>query len=352
LLLSIGLAVASLNAQAPAIQNADMAVRPLTGDLTATVEDLAGQSADPAWIAYSVPRILSESTMCCFYGDGDSGCCRGCRLEGDRGGVTRISGSQAIALETSRTLLVLARVEAGRLDKLQAYSSDCPLDAGGLRVYWLNGVEPRQSVDYLSGLVRSSDWAEKQEKRIANGALAAIAHHEGTAAQTAMASFLAPQSPRQLRKQAAFWLGSAGGAGGFQALRQAVRKDNDERFREDAMFALSVSREAEAADELIHFARNDASARVRKQALFWLAQKAGKKATATLTDAIAQDPDTQVKKQAVFALSQLPKDEGIPLLIGVARDNRNPAVRKQAMFWLGQSNDPRALQFFEEVLTR
>jgi hypothetical protein len=34
----------------------------------------------------------------------------------------------------------------------------------------------------------------------------------------------------------------------------------------------------------------------------------------------------------------------------VAKNNRNPEVRKQAMFWLGQSQDPRALTFFEEVL--
>jgi hypothetical protein len=27
-------------------------------------------------------------------------------------------------------------------------------------------------------------------------------------------------------------------------------------------------------------------------------------------------------------------------------------VRKQAMFWLGQSKDPRALKFFEEILSR
>jgi hypothetical protein len=26
-------------------------------------------------------------------------------------------------------------------------------------------------------------------------------------------------------------------------------------------------------------------------------------------------------------------------------------VRKQAMFWLGQTGDPRALAFFEDVLT-
>jgi len=48
----------------------------------------------------------------------------------------------------------------------------------------------------------------------------------------------------------------------------------------------------------------------------------------------------------------MPKDEGVPKLIEVAKTNRNHEVRKQAMFWLGQSNDPRALEFFEQVLTR
>ena len=83
-----------------------------------------------------------------------------------------------------------------------------------------------------------------------------------------------------------------------------------------------------------------------------LAQKAGRKAASAITEAIEHDPETQVKEKAVFALSQLPKDEGVPKLIDVARTNRNPAVRKQAIFWLGQSRDPRALAFFEEVLAR
>ena len=69
-----------------------------------------------------------------------------------------------------------------------------------------------------------------------------------------------------------------------------------------------------------------------------------------ITERIEQDPDTEVKKRAVFALSQMPKDEGVPLLITVARTNANPAVRKQAMFWLGQSKDPRAVEFFAEIL--
>ena len=75
-------------------------------------------------------------------------------------------------------------------------------------------------------------------------------------------------------------------------------------------------------------------------------------AAAAIVDAIERDPDTDVKKRAVFALSQLPKDESIPKLIDVAKGNRNAAVRQQAMFWLGQSNDPRALKFFEDVLLK
>jgi hypothetical protein len=51
-------------------------------------------------------------------------------------------------------------------------------------------------------------------------------------------------------------------------------------------------------------------------------------------------------------LSQMPRDEGVPKLIDVARANRNPEVRKQAMFWLGQSNDPRAVKFFEDILLK
>jgi hypothetical protein len=40
------------------------------------------------------------------------------------------------------------------------------------------------------------------------------------------------------------------------------------------------------------------------------------------------------------------------MLMDVARNNRNPAVRKQAMFWLGQSHDPRAVKFFEDILLK
>jgi hypothetical protein len=105
-----------------------------------------------------------------------------------------------------------------------------------------------------------------------------------------------------------------------------------------------------SATALIRLAREVANADLRGDALFWLSQRAGARAAAAITDAIENDPETQVKKKAVFALSQLPPDEGVPKLIAIAKSHQNPAVRKQAMFWLGQSRDPRALAFFEEIL--
>jgi HEAT repeat protein len=103
---------------------------------------------------------------------------------------------------------------------------------------------------------------------------------------------------------------------------------------------------------MIRMAHEDESTHVRGQALFWIAQKAGQKAASTISNAIENDPDEEVKKKAVFALTQMPNGEGVPKLIQVAETNKNREVRKQAMFWLGQSNDPRALDFFEKILSR
>jgi len=103
---------------------------------------------------------------------------------------------------------------------------------------------------------------------------------------------------------------------------------------------------------MIAVGKQDRSSEVRGQALFWLSQKAGRKAAAAITDAIRDDPETEVKEKAVFALSQLPPEQGVPELIRLARTHRNPVVRERAIFWLGQSEDPRALTFFEEVLAR
>ena len=125
-----------------------------------------------------------------------------------------------------------------------------------------------------------------------------------------------------------------------------------DRITDPALAALAMQAGDEAGAALVRFAKDHAVPRVRGQALFWLSQRAGAVALPTIANAIDADPETEVKKKAVFALSQLPKDEGVPKLIEIARGHRNQEVRRQAFFWLGQSKDPRAVAFFEEVLLR
>jgi len=213
-------------------------------------------------------------------------------------------------------------------------------------------VSAPASIELLLRWASRGDAEVDRHDGVGDAAIFAIAAHADTAADRALATLMAPDKPVATRRQAAFWAANARGRTGFELVRKALLDvGNPEAFRKHLAFAISQSREAEAVDTLTSVARSDVNPMVRGEALFWLAQKAGRKATGAITDAVENDPDTKVKERAVFALSQLPRDEGVPKLIDVARTNRNPVVRKQAIFWLGQSRDPRALDFFVEVLS-
>jgi HEAT repeat protein len=103
---------------------------------------------------------------------------------------------------------------------------------------------------------------------------------------------------------------------------------------------------------LVRLARSPRlSNEIRGRAVFWLGQIATAAAGLAL-DSIAGDrhTDHEVRKQAVFALSQRPHDQGVPALIRIARTNPDADLRRTAIFWLGQSEDPRAIDLFEEIL--
>lgn len=121
-----------------------------------------------------------------------------------------------------------------------------------------------------------------------------------------------------------------------------------------AIFPATIADSAVIWPALLKLARNaDVPRNTRSQSVFWLGQAAGDVATRGLNDLVVDNSvDREVREQAVFALSQRPREEGIPALINVARTNKDPEIRKKALFWLGQSNDPRALDLFEELLAK
>ena len=301
-LTSIVLLGAAAAAQQPRIINGRMSPQAAPANLGQAFRSLVAAQAEIAWIGYSVP-VSGDRTMCCFtnssgttyisgsFVSSDGPCCGACHIEPSTDTGTAARDSAA------------ARPTAQGPVKLE----------GAQRMVVMFRVVDRQ-------VERVRTFSEDCELD-AGG--------------------------RQVH-----WLQDVRPSESVSLLNSLVGTDGDRKNRitSGALSAISMHADPSAAPALVSLAREHASASVRGEAIFWVAQLASQKAVGTITAAIENDPDTDVKKRAVFALSQLPKSEGVPLLINVARKNANPAVRKQAMFWLGQSKDPRAMEFFAEIL--
>ncbi len=304
-------------------------------DLARAFAALLERDEGPAWAAYTVPMVDGRRMLCC-------GGPAMCSLEGS-GDCYVNRGDEA---EAAGELRVLLRIEDRRLSEIRAFSSSCRLDAGGLPVYVWKGVEPRQSLELLTARAAAAGEDE------AEGALVAIAHHGDDEAVALLERIARGEEVPRLEEEAVFWLGEARGIPGFEALERLRRELRDADVLEHIAFALHLSEAPGALPALIDMAREDPNSDVRGTALFWLSQQAGEQATAAIAEAGEEDPDLEVKERAIFALSQLPPDRGVPLLIRYAQTHDSGEIRKQAMFWLGQSEDPRALDFFEDVLLR
>jgi len=252
--------------------------------------DVATAKAPVTWIEYRVPMSGGPRRMCCFDSSrGGTDCCGRCRLEGGDGVFLASDTAPAptrIVVEPPSEMRVFARIENRAVTRVRVFSLDCDVDADGVSLMPLTGVSVDDSAAWLETLVRSTSETSTRLNAVHMPALSALALHPGQAATAA----------------------------------------------------------------LISMARSDQRPRIRSQALFWLSQRAGDEALRTIGNAVSDDPEIEVKRRAVFALSQLPRGEGVPLLIDLARNHRLTEVRRQAMFWLGQSKDPRAVDFFEQIL--
>jgi hypothetical protein len=317
----------------------------------------AAASAEPSWVAWKVTPVGGRSQSCCWYSNNDDrwyGCGLEPREEGAAAAPRPQPPSGPVPLEGGTTLLVMARVAGGSVERVRMFSDDCPLDAGGRTIRMVDNVAAEESVAWLSGLVATSAPPAGRSGRspIINNAIAAIASTDGAAADAALEKLTALSQPAAVRRQAAFWLGQSRGAAGLATLRAMLPRETAPDVRRGIIHAISQSDAPDAVPALLAIAKADKDPALRGEALFWLAQSARRGVGAEITAAIENDPDTKVQERAVMALSQLPKDEGVPLLINVARTHKNAKVRERAMFWLGQSKDPRALQFFETILIK
>jgi len=325
----------------PKVDDARFETVAAAGNLSEAVRQ-AGRGGQPVWVSWTVPVIEDHEFTCCW----DRGWKRSaCKLE-----TTNQSwGSSDEDPRKDPYLSVLVRLQDGKVERILSVSASCPLDAGGKRFVWLEGVKPEESVRFLTEVARNAPGGKGND--VDEEALDSLALHRNAGAVDALAEFATSARYRKdLREHALFWLGEARGREGYEVVARVLREDKDDELREHATFALSTSPVPEAAELLLKTARADRAPEVRSQAMFWLAQIDHPQAPATILEAIGKDADEEVREQGVFALSQLPKGKGVPMLIKLGRESKDREVRKQALFWLTESDDPAAVAFLEKML--
>jgi hypothetical protein len=180
------LAAATATAQAPLV-NAKVERRTLNQALAREVQAIADRNV-PAWIGYRVP--MARRTDAGPWDVGSRGRCR---------------------LEPPTELVMLARVEARAVTELRSVAVDCDIDAGGMPLVWLEGVDSDDSVAWLASFVNSApsplprNIAGDGPARLANAALGAIAQHgEGV---LRLIDIARSHPNVDMRRRAMTWLG-------------------------------------------------------------------------------------------------------------------------------------------------
>lgn len=287
-------------AQQPHITNGRVVPQPAGAGLPGTIKGLVSAQTEAAWIGYSVPVADRNRVQCCWT---------------TSNGTTYMSGSMS--------------------------ASDAPC-CGSCR------IEPADGTAHRPGAAatpqRGAIKLEGPERMVV---MLRVVDRQIERVRTFSEDCELDAGGREV-----YWIQDVRPADSIAFLESLIGSDAQRKTRmtNAAIGALSMHAEPAAQSTIEKLARSHTTPAIRGDAIFWLAQMAGLKVATAITTAIETDPDTEVKKRAVFALSQLPKDQGVPLLIDVARKNPNPAVKKQAIFWLGQSKDPRAIDFFADIL--
>ncbi len=319
-------AVLPLGAQPKLLVNAQLKTQPAASGLETVFRGLLSAQPQPAWIGYSVPSVRTNNMGCDYVRDS-------------------FTSPGVVHLEPPDHVVVMYRIEGNAVSRIRSLSPDCEIDAGGVPVYWLTDVQPAQSIALLASFLAQRD-------RLGEGMIGAIAQHADPSADQVLEKLVAPDQPESVRSRAVSWFGSARGRTGFEVLKRLIANDADERIRERAVNALGSSKEKEAAELLVSIAQGDKNPKLRQQAVSALSRRRDTSVVPILSKIIETDADIQVKRRAVSALNSLPDGQGVPALIEVVKTTRDPELRKHAISTLGSSRDPRAVTFFEQVLSR
>ncbi|HET6891292.1 MAG TPA: HEAT repeat domain-containing protein [Pyrinomonadaceae bacterium] len=230
---------------------------------------------------------------------------------------------------------------------LKAARNDAEQQARRAAVHQLGEFERPNLVDELMKIYSSDSQPE-----VKRAVLHALSETKSPGAQALLISISRTEPNQDLSKRAINVLAERGEAA-IEDLINLYDSEKAPEVRRTILRSLAEIKGTKVEDKLLAVATNDESIDLRRQAIRLLGERAGKRSLDFL-GATAQSPDgnTEVQIQAVKAISERKAEEAVPLLIKIAKTHSNQLVRKQAIRALGESGDPRAVEFFREVLSK
>ena len=210
-----------------------------------------------------------------------------------------------------------------------------------------NSVDEQPAFTFLLGVAKQD--ADLDSRR---AAMRQLGHfHRDDAAEELM-KFARTETNVELRKTAIRALAERG-EGAVDNLLKLYDSETAPEVKRSLLQVLSEIKSTRVEDKLFEVARGNDGVEVRRQAIRLLGERAGKRSFEFLSaTAQSTDGNAEVQVQAVRAIGERKAEESVPLLIKIAKTHPNQMVRKQAIRSLGESGDPRAVEFFREVLTK
>jgi hypothetical protein len=185
------------------------------------ITGIAATATEPVWVGWRETAAEGMGNACCWY-QSDTEFSRGCSVEPSVPNTRGFAGMNVpdprptfpaptgpARLEAGTEVLVMVRLVDKHVERVRTFSDDCPLDAGGRKVVWLEGVPAADSVKYLSSLIQLHDASGTPtdlRRRINSAAISAIGQHRDASVEPLIA--LAKQNTDSSSRSNAFtWLG-------------------------------------------------------------------------------------------------------------------------------------------------
>ena len=214
-------------AQVGGLMNAEVSERTSISDPAKAVHSVNGP-----WFAFSLPVLEGTRSPCCWKGKWSSYREMGCSLEG----AHQSSGTRSDSPLTEN-VIAYARITQNEVRKLLVVGEQCPVEGDGAKVTWLGSVDSTASLNWLEAVARSNDHdsmdysalyamslhaskdagerlyslTKEPNGELAEEAVFAISQLPGDpGTQMLLDLAMDEQRPREIRRQALFWLANSG----------------------------------------------------------------------------------------------------------------------------------------------